>query len=521
MSTRKGIDWQMWWQLLLRRRYYIIISMFIALAGGLYLALTTVPVYQSASTVMIVDANLLSGASLRFVPSTSQVNEIDYFRRRITSEGFLLRLLDSLEVEQDPKVVLKIDQLCAQNPFIEREVIAKQVYIEHLFKRISTRMKAYNLIEISAEGPSSEEAFRLATLVTELAIAESQQSQIQSVSAVSSFSSQQLDIYRKRLEDTENRLNAFKTSLTVQGLSENELSREKLSEIQSVKLSTDIDLQAKREQMQKLLSGSLRDITLSYRSDLDQTTRDLRQRVLKRTRDVCELLKKFSWRDVEIILLNEEIGQLKEQIYESIRNRVTVDLGTKSPTVVDAAIKLEELRLDVDILQNSTEILQEIIASHNDLIRRQPSQEGLRAKLEREVQINREIYEALLQANQGSQMRESAEVTETKMRFKLLSPPQRPLERIKPQRARMMFIALFLGLGLGLGMVMAREYMDTSLTSIDDVTNYFKIPVLAAIPKIETRLELTRQKHRRYAAAVAIPLIALVSVMLIYRIFIR
>ncbi|HQG46259.1 MAG TPA: GNVR domain-containing protein, partial [bacterium] len=294
-----------------------------------------------------------------------------------------------------------------------------------------------------------------------------------------------------------------------------------LAEIQSVKLSTEIDLQAKRDQVNKLIKGPLHDLPLTYETQLDRDTQDLRQRMLKRTEDVCELLKKFSWRDVEIILLNEEIGQLKQEIYNHFQTDIANLLRGQSQEVITAAIRLEEIRLDTIVLQRTSEILQNIIQVHNNIIRRQPSQEGMRAKLERDVTTNREIYDLLLQTARGTQMRESAQVKESQMKFKLLSEPQRPLERIKPKRKQTMIFALLAGLGLGLGLVFLREMLDVSVRTTEDVERLLKMPVLAAIPKIETTYEITRRKHRRVAVAVALPLIAFISVMLIYRILLR
>jgi polysaccharide biosynthesis transport protein len=514
-------DWQMWRQLLLRRRNYLIVSILLALAVGLFYAFTAAPVYESSSTVMIVDADLLSGAQLRFVPGVPQQDEVEYFRRRITSEVFLHQLIDSLNLEQNAKLAAKIAQVCQENPLIDRKVVAQQLQVEHLLTRINTRMRSSNLLEISAKGPTSESAFHLASLVTNLAIAETQKSEIQTVSAASSFSSQQLEIYRKRLEDSESRLASFNQGIMDTDLSDTQLSPEKLAEVQSVKLSTEIDLQAKRDQMQKLTNGPLRGVSLAYQSQLDRDIHDLRQRMLKRTEDVCELLKKFSWRDIEIIQLNEELGQLKRDIYDRIRSSLAAYYSDQPSEVANAAIRMEEMRLDTFLLQRTSELLQNSIQSHNNQIRRQPSRDGLRTKLERDVLINREIYEMLLQTSRGTQMRESAEVKESQMKFKLLAAPQQPLERIKPKRKQVMMFALIIGLGLGLGLVLVRETLDVTVRNVDDVSRFLKMPVLAAIPKIETSLDKTRRKYRRLAAAVAIPLLAFVSVMLVYRILIH
>ncbi|HNW60191.1 MAG TPA: GNVR domain-containing protein [bacterium] len=514
-------DWQIWRQLIWRRRYYVIFSCALALIAGLVYALKTTPVFESSATVMIIDTELLSSAQLRFVPGAPHYDEVEFFRRRITSEGFLLSILDSLDIQQDPKLRAKINQFSAENPQIDRVVIAHQVYIEYLLAHISTRMRAYNLIEISGRGPTSDSAHRLAALVTHMAIAETQRSQIQTTSAASNFSSQQLEIYRKRLDDSESRLAAFNQGVTDAVLSENQVSESNLAEIQSVKLSTEIDLQSKRDQMGKLIRGTLHDLPLTYQAQLDRDTQELRQRMLKRTGDVCELLKKFGWRDVEIILLNEEIGQLKQELYTQLKSHVVAALSAQPQNIIDGAVRLEEIRLDITMLERTDEILASIIQTHHNMVRRRPSQDGMRAKLERDVTINREIYEMLLQTSRGSQIRESAQVKESQMKFKLLSEPQRPLERIKPKRKQAMIFALMGGLGLGLGLVLLREVLDVTMRTTEDIERILMMPVLAAIPKIESTIDVTRRKQRRIAVAVGLPLLALVSVMLIYRILLR
>ena len=56
-----------------------------------------------------------------------------------------------------------------------------------------------------------------------------------------------------------------------------------------------------------------------------------------------------------------------------------------------------------------------------------------------------------------------------------------------PNRPMINLIGALAGLGVGLGLVALLEYRDNGLRSEDDVVSVLSLPVLAAIPVIETR----------------------------------
>jgi len=58
---------------------------------------------------------------------------------------------------------------------------------------------------------------------------------------------------------------------------------------------------------------------------------------------------------------------------------------------------------------------------------------------------------------------------------------------------------LVLGLFFGIGCVVLAESLDKSFSNIDDLKEYFKIPVLGSIPKIVTEEERLRLLKRKKA----------------------
>jgi uncharacterized protein involved in exopolysaccharide biosynthesis len=476
-------SWRALWQTFWHRKWLLGLILFLCLGAGMLIAMLTPPEYESIATIMYLDTDLLAGSTLRFVPNYPQREELEVFRRRISSQELLFKTLDSLSLQKDPKVLAQIQQLEMQHPDVDRAEIARQVYLEVLRKRITTRMAAYNLIEIRATGSTAKEAYRLARALTNLAIGESRNNQIKSIEAASTFSNQQMEVYRKKLADAEEKLFRFNKGLVDAQLSNTELSNEKLQELQALLLSNDIELQSKQLQFEEK-SAALKIITAPQRRELDRTLADLKLKLADRIDDLNKLLKKFTWRDMEVIQLNEQIASLKKQYKDQLRTSLSpIYTGSNSSYQADAE-RSEYLSLEISLLEQSRSSLDRIIKEHNDQLRSMPTKESNKERLERDVRVNREIYELLAQQARGSQIRESVQETEVQLKYKVISPPAQPLERLKPNRRRIMMVAAFIGLSLAVGIVLALESLDASIRRVEDVPQFLGVPVLAIIPKI-------------------------------------
>ena len=242
LEKQNSLDWRIWLQMFTHRWYLPAITCFLAIVFGLYKAYTTPPEYESSSTVMILDTDLLSGSTLRFVPGAPKLNEIEYFRQRIMSVDFMKKLLENYNVIDKPAVKERIAELSAESPEIPRDEISEIVCIEYLQEKITTRKRAYNIIELGAREESATEAYVLASLFTNLAISESQESQMQFASLARVFSTELLETYKKRLNDAEDRLESFKNGTLQELPVESRLDEEKLREIESNIFSIQIEI---------------------------------------------------------------------------------------------------------------------------------------------------------------------------------------------------------------------------------------------------------------------------------------
>jgi succinoglycan biosynthesis transport protein ExoP len=102
--------------------------------------------------------------------------------------------------------------------------------------------------------------------------------------------------------------------------------------------------------------------------------------------------------------------------------------------------------------------------------------------LKREVDTNRQIYEAMLQkvkeADIASAMRASG--------FRVVDAAQAPARPYKPNPSQSAMLGTFGGIALGLVFVLIRERADRSLQQPGDLATYLNLPELGVIPSEKT-----------------------------------
>ncbi len=100
--------------------------------------------------------------------------------------------------------------------------------------------------------------------------------------------------------------------------------------------------------------------------------------------------------------------------------------------------------------------------------------------LEREVDINKQIFQSLLERSKEI----DANVGTDLSNIKIVDWANAPLRPYKPRILRNLLIACVLGLFGGLGLAFLREYADRTIRRIDEVSDRHMIPVLGVLPLV-------------------------------------
>lgn len=126
-----------------------------------------------------------------------------------------------------------------------------------------------------------------------------------------------------------------------------------------------------------------------------------------------------------------------------------------------------------------------------------PGLEAEYTSITRDYETLQSGYATLLGKHEDAKAAAALEDLQIGEQFKLLDPARLPESPFSPNRFLINLMGALAGLGVGLGLVGFIEYRDNTLKTEEDVLLVLSIPVLAAIPPIETSHDRARQKRRR------------------------
>jgi tyrosine-protein kinase Etk/Wzc len=227
--------------------------------------------------------------------------------------------------------------------------------------------------------------------------------------------------------------------------------------------------------------------------------------------------------------LNKQLPELKAQLeqaevkYNAYRNtHGTVDLGEESRLSLQqsSAAKLRKMELqqrriellarytnDHPTVQGVDSQLREINGQINAMethIKTLPNIEQSLLRLRRDVDVNTELYTALLNTQQQLRLAAVGRVSNVR----LVDTPMLAERPIKPNRPVIIALAILAGLFLGLVAAFVRKSMSSAIDSPELLEQVAGVPVFATIPHSKKQRELQQQVSAKQQK---MPLLANVS----------
>ncbi|MCX7927431.1 MAG: polysaccharide biosynthesis tyrosine autokinase [Candidatus Omnitrophica bacterium] len=161
--------------------------------------------------------------------------------------------------------------------------------------------------------------------------------------------------------------------------------------------------------------------------------------------------------------------------------------------------KLVELQFKLsELLQKYTERHPQVIQLRQQIKSLEEQVQGVSgrqleyARLVREIEVNKKLYEMLKEKLEEARITEAQRVSDVSFVERAVMPE----EPLSGDRTLKIVMASFLGLILGVSMAFILETMDTSIGTIEDVENVIKLPVLGVVPPIEWETKTYTILHR-------------------------
>ena len=185
--------------------------------------------------------------------------------------------------------------------------------------------------------------------------------------------------------------------------------------------------------------------------------------------------------------------------------------GEKHPKLISAKVEMQEAarrleteaRKAIDAVRREAELATTQVEKFRSMISRQQAEmreisgKAFEMKqLEREVEANRRLYETFLARFKEADVADEYDVPNVRIIDRAIVPTT----PFKPNRRRMVFLAVIAGLGIGCLVAFLRDSLGNTFQSKEDVEEKLNLPVIGVLPRIKAGPSRKGQVERRVLA---------------------
>jgi succinoglycan biosynthesis transport protein ExoP len=478
-----------YWLILSRHKGSCAVSALLGLLLGFFITVPQTRVYKARSSVEIVDLNQnflnLKQASPVAESTTASDWDIQTEIKILQSDSLRDRVLAKLRKASPQNAdatigksfwrkALNLPEPPAVNPY--------ELKLADAANSLKVRAAGQTrILEMTVDSPDPQLAARFANTLADEFIEQNLESRWQISEKTGDWLSRQLDDMRIKLERSENALQTYaRDSGLIFTNERTNISEEKLRQLQQELSSAQAERMAKQsrfELTQTSSPGALPDVlndgalraTASRLTELEQQLAELRTTY---TPDHIKV-KRI---EAQIATLEASLAADQDEIVKRIRN------------------EYEEAQRREGLLSAAYDAQTKLLTGEGE--------KAIRYNiLKREVDTNRQLYEAMLQ-----QMKESSIASAMRAsNIRVLDAAKTPLYPYKPNRRRSSALGMLGGILLGAAFLLVRDRLDRTIQEPGDANLYLNVAELGVIPsgrKINSRTKVMSES----AAGRAVPI---------------
>jgi polysaccharide chain length determinant protein (PEP-CTERM system associated) len=252
---------------------------------------------------------------------------------------------------------------------------------------------------------------------------------------------------------------------------------------------------------------------------------DTLSRIQETQAKLDELLLRFTDKHPDVISTQETLAELKKRRAMELDNLRRGDASAVAASgagnnPVYQSIELELNKVDVEIAALRREAAQheDTVAELRKRLNTAPQVEAEYQQLNRDYDVNKAEYTALLENYQKARLGEQADNAGS-VRFEVVQPPQEPVAPVWPRRNRLIGEIWLAALGAGAGLAYGLHWLRPVVNSVRGVTELTSFPVLGAVSVAFPSRQrfLFRRRIWGFSAATLFLVIALGAVLVLNR----
>jgi polysaccharide chain length determinant protein (PEP-CTERM system associated) len=319
-----------------------------------------------------------------------------------------------------------------------------------------------NLYTLSYRDPEPEKAKRVVQSLVSIFVESSLGDKRKDSNSAKQFIEEQLKAYEKKLEEAENRLKEFKLRNIDLQLGEGKGLTQRISDISQELAKARLELreaQNSRDAMRGQIAGEV-PVLMPDTPGADSTGSlpEIDGRIEAQKRNLDALLQRFTDQHPDVVGTRRVIKELEEQKRKEIIARKKEAAANPAASSANANPAYQQMKVSLaeseGIVASLTVRVAEYEAQYRraiDVMKTAPQIEAEFAQLNRDYDVNKKNYEALVARRESASLTGELESTGGVADFRLIDPPRASTTPVAPNRLLLLPGILLLALLVGPG----------------------------------------------------------------------
>ena len=509
-TNEEEIDFKEIWRIIYSYRKSLIVIFSTVIALTIYLTITTQPIYEAITVVMIKESGSdpgsyvfdygLNNASQRLQNETEilnsyylhnqvvksliedgSANELALFGTRYVRKRY--RLLDYFEkwISREPDILVKPQEF----DYDRRIGIVNASRASSKF----TIVRDTDVLKISFFSTDSSESVFLANRIADtyqnLDLAGGQGE----LHFVLTFLDTQITKYKNRLNIVENKLEQYQYNEQIYALDGSaDLFLKDLTHYEGIYYTNMAELEVAQGRV-NYLKSQLSDSEKALMEEITNTNNPmivaLRATIAELEAQKVQQMVDEGWNEQSLQArdFNRRITEMKSKLTEITETLILSGWSEEDPFDASQEIfnRIVEQEVEVHSAKSRIQEYKKLVDLMSERLSKLPSQTLQYARLARDLKLNENLYLTMMQKYEESRITEAGQMGKVR-----ILDPAMVAEKVKPNKKVNLLLGVFVGLGLGLGYAFLREFLDNTVKAVEQLERK-GLTVIGIIPDMELK----------------------------------
>lgn len=482
---------------LIRGRWFLIVPLCISLTLGLGMTLTANKTYEAA-TMILVQPQRVPINYIKSVVSSGIGERISTISQQVLSRSNLEQIIEQFGLYENSSGIYQEEKI---------EALRKQIKV-----KIENSRGGSEAFSISFTGSEPERVMRIANTLASYFMDENLKVREAQAIGTSEFLDSELEKTKKRLEEKEQKVAAFRAKYLGGLPDELESNLRTLDRMQKEVTDKAMLLREVNNSISQLDSqissmaatggsGSGGDDFLSF--DLEESQEGDDSAVQAAQEKYDALLLRYTEKHPDVKKLKSIIEKLKQKLEAAKEEEELPSAESKEDILPDmgmdpvAPLKAQRAQLvaEANNIQAEVSAIQEKMKIYAQRVEDTPKRELELQSLTRDYSNIQDVYNSILDRKLEAELSVNMEKKQKGEQFRILDHARLPEKPISPNVKMMFLLSIAGGLGLGGGVLFLKELLTFSVIRRDDqIDTLLGLPILASIPPLEKPNGRTKKK---------------------------